>query len=197
MNIRTLEDGSAHIATGEELLHLDGPAAAVRQVLAAHFVRDCRHILEIGSHLRPVTPYLTNRPHSVLCVDPKTEPFEAEELNGSPCRVRHVNRKFQELEYTYDPRTYGLVLLGYSLKPFGRQESLNDLLFSLIDNAKTVVIEYAPELGRASSQVPHIVCRSSLSIFCSFAMELNDPAIAGSPYARRQFYVLKSAAEKT
>jgi hypothetical protein len=56
------------------------------------------------------------------------------------------------------------VLLGYSLKPFGRKDPLGDLLFSLVENAKTVVIEYAPELERAASQVPHIVSRPAVTI---------------------------------
>ena len=123
----------------------------LRQVLAAHFVRDCEHIVEIGGHIRPVTDYLTHTPKSVLSVDPKTPPYAAEVLNGRPCRVRHVARKFQEVTYDYEPLSYGLVLLGYSLKPFGSREPLGQLLFGLIDNAKTVVLEYPPALERASA----------------------------------------------
>ena len=180
-------------AAGKDLPHLAGPAAHIRQVLAAHFVRDCPHIVEIGGHIRPVTPFLTHHPESVLSVDPKTPDFSADELNGQPCRVRHVSRKFQEVDYGYAPRSYGLVLLGYSLKPFGSREPLGQLLFSLIDNAKVVVIEYPPELDRASSQVPHIISRPTLNIHCSFELVLNDAEIAGSPYANRRFYVLHPA----
>ena len=190
MKLKTVSPSSG---AGQDLPHLSGPAAAIRQVLAAHFVRDCAHVVEIGGHIRPVTPYLTHRPVSVLSVDPKTPDFEADELNGHPCRVRHISRKFQEVEYDYAPRSYGLVLLGYSLKPFGSRAPLGQLLFSLIDNAKTVVIEYPPELDRASSQVPQIVARPTLSIHCSFELVLNDEKIADSPFAKRQFYVLHPA----
>ena len=55
-------------------------------------------------------------------------------------------------------------LLGYSLKPFGAREPLGQLLFSLIDNAGVVVIEYPPQLERATSQVPSIVSRPRLSV---------------------------------
>ena len=179
--------------TSDSLPHLAGPAAEIRQVLAAHFVRDCEHVVEIGGHIRPVTGYLTHTPKSVLSVDPKTPDYEADELNGQPCRVRHIAKKFQEVEYDYSPRTYGLVLLGYSLKPFGKREPLGELLFSLIDKAKVVVIEYPPELERATSQVPEIVARPSLTQLCRFTLDLNDDAIRGSPYARRLFYVLHPA----
>ncbi len=74
----------------DSLPHLSGPAAAVRQVLAAHFVRDCEHVVEIGGHIRPVTDYLTHAPRSVLSVDPKTPAYEADHtawpaLPCAPC----------------------------------------------------------------------------------------------------------------
>ena len=174
----------------DSLPHLSGPAAAIRQVLAAHFVRECEHVVEIGGHIRPVTDYLTHAPRSVLSVDPKTPAYEADHLNGRPCQVRHIPKKFQEVAYDYAPRSYGLVLLGYSLKPFGQREPLGQLLFSLIDNARVVVIEYPPALDRATSQVPEIVSRPSLKVHCHFNLDLDDHAIAASPYARRSFTVL-------
>ena len=196
MDVNTVKFPSAPDRAESGLPHLEGPASSVRQVLAAHFLRDCPHIVEIGSHTSPITPYITHRPLSVLCVDPKTPPFESEVLHGHPCEVRHIDRKFQDVEYNYQPCTYGLVLLGYSLKPFGRKEPLGELLFSLVDNARIVVIDYAPELERASSQVSHIIARSSLSAVCCFDIKLNDQQINGSPYALRRFHVLKTADRK-
>lgn len=190
MNLSTFR--AAPVEGGvDHLPHLSGPAAEIWQVLAAHFVRDCPHVLEIGGHIRPVTPYLTHQPLSVTSVDPKTPPFEADTLNGQPCRVRHVDKKFQQVDYDYAPGSYGLVFLGYSLKGFGSHEPLGQLLFSLIDNARRVVIEYPPALDRASSQVPEIVARPSLNQVCSFEVALDDPAIAGSPFATRRFHVLE------
>jgi hypothetical protein len=193
MNSEALDAPPELPAVPDDIPHLSGPGAAIRQVLAAHFLRDCEHIVEIGGHIRPVTGYLTHAPLSVLSVDPKTPAYEAEMLNGKPCRVRHVARKFQEVEYTYARRSYGLVLLGYSLKPFGSREPLGQLLFGLIDNAKTVVLEYPPALERASSQVPEILSRPSLEQLCGFEIDIDDPEIAPTPYARRRFHVLKPA----
>lgn len=194
MHSQALDAPDQSRAVPDDIPHLSGPGAAIRQVLAAHFVRDCEHIVEIGGHIRPVTDYLTHAPKTVLSVDPKTPPLEAEQLNGRPCRVRHIAKKFQEVTYDYAPRSYGLVLLGYSLKPFGRSEPLGQLLFGLIDNARTVVLEYPPALERASSQVPEILSRPTLRQICGFEISIDDPAIAGSPYAQRRFHVLKPAA---
>jgi hypothetical protein len=190
MNLKPFEAVPPLDGAGQDLPHLSGPAAAIRQVLAAHFVRECPHVLEIGGHLRPITDYLTHAPLSVTSIDPKTAEYEAEELNGRPCRVRHIARKFQDVELDYAPRSYGLVLLGYSLKPFGRREPLGELLFSLVDNAKVVVIDYSPQVDRAVSQVPAILTRPTLSSHCSFELKLDDPEIGNTPFARRRFHVL-------
>jgi hypothetical protein len=190
MNLSTFR--AAPVEGGiDHLPHHSGPASEVRQVLAAHFVRDCPHILEIGGHIRPITNFLTHHPLSVTSVDPKTPAFEAEGLNGRPCRVRHVDKKFQQVDYGYAPKSYGLVLLGYSLKPFGQREPLGQLLFSLIDNAKRIVIEYPPALDRAMSQVPEIVTRPSLKQICQFELVLDDAAIRDTPWAARRFHVLE------
>jgi len=195
MNLSTLDAASLPREFPDTIPHLSGPGAAIRQVLAAHFVRDCPHVVEIGGHVRPVTDFLTHAPLSVLSVDPKTPPLEAEELHGRPCKVRHLSRKFQEVEYDHEPGSYGLVLLGYSLKPFGSREPLGQLLFGLIDNARTVVLEYPPALERASSQVPSILSRPSLETICGFDITIDDPQIKDTPYAHRRFHVLRPVAK--
>jgi hypothetical protein len=188
------DSGSGAMAE-RDLPHLSGVGATLRQVFAAHFLRDCEHVLEIGGHIRPVTGYLTHHPLSVTSIDPKTVAYEAETLNGRPCRVRHIPRKFQEVDYDYAPGSYGLVLLGYSLKPFGSRDPLGDLLFSLIDNAKIVVIDYAPALERGAMQVPHIVSRPTVKIRTIVDLGLHDPEIAATPYAGRRLYVIDPVAK--
>ena len=173
------------------LAHLYGPAAEVRQVLAAHFVKDCAHVIEIGSHRQPITGFLTHRPLSVLCVDPKIEPYEARELNGEPCQVRHLARKFQEIEYDFAARSYGLVMLGLSLRPFGGKDPVNRLLLSLIDNARAVVIDYPFALERSVSQIEMLLPRPGLKILCRVDLDLHDAQIDGSPYAKRRFLAMR------
>ncbi len=186
--------GAAEPPAWQGLEHLSGPAAEVRQVLAAHFLRGCPHVLEIGGHLRPVTSYLTHQPQSVLSVDPKIVPYEAEELNGFPCHVRHVGSKFQHVDYTYAPESYGLVMLGLSLKPYGSRSATGELLLSLVRNARVVILDFAVELGRAATQSAELLSQPGLSIHCSLELQLNDTMIGHSPYAARRFIVLRPAA---
>lgn len=171
--------------------HLAGPAAPVRQLLAAYFVRDCPHIVEIGGHLNPVTPFLTHHPELVLVVDPKAAPHAADRLHGQPCRVRHVARKFQELRFELAPHSYGLVMLGYSLKQAGGREALGSKLLDLVDHALKVVIEWAPRLERAALQVPHLLNRPNLRQICGIDFALEDGTIEHSPYGQRRLVVLE------
>ena len=171
--------------------HLAGPTAPVRQLLAAYFVSDCPHIVEIGGHLNPVTPFLTHHPESVLVVDPKAAPHAADRLHGQPCRVRHVARKFQELRFELAPHSYGLVMLGYSLKQAGGREALGSKLLDLVDHALKVVIEWAPRLERAALQVPHLLNRPNLRQICGIDFALEDGTIEHSPYGQRRLVVLE------
>ena len=98
MNLKTFEAVPPSDGAGRNLPHLSDPGAAIRQVLAAHFVHGCPHALEIGGHRRPITGYLTHAPLSVTSIDPKTAEYEAEELDdakiaGSP----FANRRFHVL----------------------------------------------------------------------------------------------------
>ena len=100
--------------------------------------------------------------------------------------------KFQEVDYDYAPGSYGLVLLGYSLKPFGSREPLGELLFGLIDNARS----WCSNIRRRWSAPPRR-CRDPRAarrsrMLCSFDIALNDAEIAGSPYARRRFIVFEA-----
>jgi hypothetical protein len=176
---------------GGDLAHLAGPAAALRQVLAAHFLRDCAHVLEIGGYKTPITGFLTHAPQSVTSIDPKTDPYESDSLGGRPCRVRHIARKFQEVGIDLAPGSYGLVLLGLSLKPYGRRAAVDERLLGLLDGAKVAVVDYALELDRAAGQVPALLDRPGLVRVCSLEMDLEDRFIAGSPYRRRRFVVLE------
>jgi hypothetical protein len=192
MDFEHLERSPADQAPLAGLSHLAGPAAPVRQLLAAYFVRDCPHIVEIGGHLTPVTPFLIHHPESVLVVDPKVVPREEAELRGRPCRVRHVARKFQELTFDLAPYTYGLVMLGYSLKRAGGREALGSKLIDLVDQARIVVIEWALQLERAALQVPHLLNRPGLRQLCRIDFALEDGIIEHSPYGQRRLVVLEA-----
>jgi hypothetical protein len=67
-------------------------------------------------------------------------------------------------------------------------------LFSLIDNAKAVVIEYPPAPERVGRQVPQVVSRPHSSIRTTVDLKLHDHEFAGTSYSGRRVFVLDPVA---
>lgn len=177
---------------GTLLPHLASPAAALRQVLAAHAVRSCAHIVEIGGAGLPITGFLTHRPDSVTVIDPKIPDFAAETLNGAPCRLRHRAAKLQEVEIE-PPGPYALILLGLSLKPFGRSGATPPQLLALAADAQVLVVDYALDLERAQGQIGALAATRDAAPTIDLALTINDEALRAAGFDRRRFLVFGPA----
>lgn len=100
-----------------------------RYILAAHYLRDCRHVIEIGGYKTPIDGFLTHRYESVTVIDPLVEPLERK-------RVRRVAGDYREFDFSFAPAgEYGLVMLGFDLP-------LSDQLYSLANGARTTIVEF-------------------------------------------------------
>jgi len=182
-------------SAGIRLPHLAGRGAEVRQVMAAHFLRDCSEVIEIGGAGLPITAFLTHRPRAVTVIDPKIAPFAAETLHGAPCQVHHLAAKLQAVPLTPRPGRYGLVLLGLSLKPFGAKPALDSSLLTLARGAAVIVIDYALNLERATAQVPTLLALEGFAVEVDLNLRLADAALAGTGFAERRFLVLEPVAK--
>jgi hypothetical protein len=193
--IHNLAASSSHYlrAKPDGMPHLAGPGASLRQAMAAHFVDGLDHIVEIGGHLNPVSGFLRYVPKSFMCIDPKAQALEADTLNGVPCRVRHIARKFQDVSIPVEPGSYGLVFVGYSLKPFGSQGALGAKLFELIDASAITVLEYSPNLERASGQMEQLLTRRETQRIACVDFTIEDGVFEAGGYGQRRLVVLKPA----
>lgn len=183
---------AATAPSGILLPHLSSPAAALRQVLAAHAVRACAHIVEIGGAGLPITGFLTHHPDSVTVIDPKIPDFSAAMLNDAPCRVRHLAAKLQEVEIA-PSAPYALVLLGLSLKPFGRRGATPPELLALAAGAEVLVIDYALDLERAQGQIGALTATRPAPPIIDLALTINDEVLRAAGFDRRRFLVFGSA----
>ena len=171
---------------GTLLPHLAGPASGLRQVLAAHAVRRCAHVVEIGGAGLPITGFLTHRPDSVTVIDPKIPRFEADRLNGAPCMIRHLDMKLQAVTLPEEP-DLALVLLGLSLKPFGSQDAVPAGLLALAARARVLVIDYALDLPRAQGQIGALFRSRADRPAIDLAMTIEDEALRDVGFDRRRF----------
>jgi hypothetical protein len=86
-----------------------------RYLVAANYLRNCSHILEVGGCSTPVTNYLRGEHASVTVVDPLVEPLESATLNGGPCLVRHIPVRLEDYQAT--GLENGFVALGMPFLP--------------------------------------------------------------------------------
>jgi hypothetical protein len=163
----------------------------MRQVLAARAVIACRHIVEIGGAGLPITDFLTHQPDSVTVIDPKIPAFSAQTLNGAPCRVRHLRAKLQQVALAPDS-PYALVLLGLSLRPFGKNDPISSALLALAARAHVLVIDYALDLPRASAQIHALLETRTSTPQTDLVMTLDDEAMRAAGFAQRRFIVFEA-----
>ena len=174
------------------------PAAQARYILAAHYIRNCEHIVEIGGRYTPITQYLTRTPKSVLVLDPKIPAFSADSLHGQPCEIRHVNAKFQDWEFELADKNYALVILGCSIKHFSddatERASEWRKLIHLIDSAAISVLEYATDWRRGADNFTAIRDRIKAQKVLQIDMDISSNSDMDTPYTLRRFLVCESTA---
>lgn len=176
--------------------YLDTEALQSRYVLAAHFVKDARNIVEIGGYRdNVITRFLTGTHDSVsvFSLDAEFETFEAETLNGAPCRVRHVSDYFQN--YPHPTESLAVIVLGI--------EILGDFdpLCNLLSNADIAVIEVPIDHAPSVDCLGAILQRTNLRVAVQINLDLSaNEFIIGDelaatnmnkPFWKRNVYVLR------
>jgi hypothetical protein len=79
-----------------------------RHVVARHFLRDCRTILDVGGYQTPIHLFLEGGFDKVTVIDPLIKPYEGTHSSGGA--IRHVRGLLDEHDPTDRPD--GLLFLG-------------------------------------------------------------------------------------
>ena len=122
--------------------YLDTDPLRTRYVLAAYFVRACPDVVEIGGYRgNVITAFLHGHHQSVtvFSLDEEFEPLQLAELNGAPCRVRHVRDYFQSRPDLIPASSVGLGLVILGLELHGELEPV----LQLMRRARVCVLEVA------------------------------------------------------
>jgi hypothetical protein len=176
--------------------YLDTEALQTRYVLAAHFVRHARNIVEIGGYRdNVITRFLTGTHDSVsvFSLDAEFETLETETLNGAPCRVRHVADYFQN--YTHPTESLGVIVLGIEI--LGDFDPVCDLLSHAEVAVIEVPIDHNPSVACLGSILQHTKLRVAVQINLDYSP---NEVIVGDelaktnmnvPFWKRNVYVLR------
>ena len=151
--------------------YLDSPAFATRYVLAAHFVKECRCVIEIGGTTSPIDHFLTGTHQQVLVLDPFVSESHSPTLNGKPCAVAHVRARFQDVDW-HVPRDaeYGLVMLGMDIQ--GMESHHYEQLFELVNRATVTVIEFPTSWAPSREQFNRIQAGTNTQVTFQARLDL-------------------------
>jgi hypothetical protein len=136
-------------AMNNEWPYLSTNEAKSRCVIAAHYLNECDNLVEIGGYLTPIHEFLSPAGQEIWVFDPKL-PEKDFSLGMAPAiQVRQRPLRFQAAKMPFKAGSYGLVLLGCSLKfdkkdPADKIEGLGKLR-EWAQNAKVIVLEYAKD----------------------------------------------------
>ncbi len=166
--------------------YLELPILQWRYVIAAHLVRKCKDVVEIGGAKTPITDFLTGQHASVTVCDPLIEPhlYYDHKLG----RIWHVDKNFQECDFPESD--FGLVVLGMGIK--GDIEPL----FDLVNRSEIVVIEFSTGWGPAEEHFQAVLDNTEKVITSVVCLDFNGNdlgKIEGSwpPRLKRELYTLE------
>lgn len=176
--------------------YLDTEALRTRYVLAAHFLRGVRHVVEVGGYRNNlITNFLCGHHQSVsvYSLDAEFQPIERDTLNGEICRVRHVQDHFQNHDH---PREgLGVVALGLEIHgDFGP-------FCELVRASEVAVLEVPIDHQPSVACLEELRARVPLRTRCQINLDLspNEALMADAldainmnrPFWRRWMYVLE------
>lgn len=134
--------------TTSEWPYLQTEEARARYLLAAHYLRDCPVVVEIGGYLTPIQDFLGGATREILGIDPKVAAQDRRD-GDPPRRIRTLRARFQDVDLPFAPGSYGLSLIGCSLK-FEKEDAADkrralDKLATWAAGAPVTVLEYAAD----------------------------------------------------
>lgn len=179
----------------KEWKYLESDAFSTRYVLAAHFVRHCRSVVEIGGAMTPIDHFLTGEHDAVLVIDPLIRESFERTCRGRPCLVSHVRAQFQDVVWTIPAGAdYGLVMLGLEFQGMAREHW--EELFRLINSAQVTVIEFPMSWGPSRAQFELIRSQTNTRVVFQTELDLSDNDFGNlenswPPRVDRMIYVLE------
>lgn len=194
MSEETVPWPSIDASAFQDMDYLLSEEAQARYVLAAHYVRECPCVVEIGGFKTPISGYLQRAPEAILVLDPLIPEYHAEDWFGTPCRVDHVPGNFQSFDFQLPAGDYGLVVLGCSLKHFSEDPDARAKewakLVALIDAARVTVLEFARDWTLGRDGVENLVAHSRTRLHMSLDLDIAGETALRPQHSRRRLVVL-------
>jgi hypothetical protein len=157
-----------------------------RYHIAANYLRNCNHILEVGGCSTPITNYLRGTHESVTVVDPLVEPMQAETLNDQPCAVRHIPLRLQDFVPTGNES--GFAVLGMPQLPL-------EPVLAIMRRCDVTVLEFPPAFLPSSLMFKSILDSGYFDVTARIVLDLSHNDIGNLTdlnMSVRHLFVLKN-----
>ena len=182
--------------------HTDNECARNRYVIAAHHLRECVHIIEIGGVKTTIDQFVTYSFESITVIDPFIKP-------GTPHpRVTYVDKLYQDYDYTRllsKPGKKGLMILDFMLKKNLEWEGPNDnlVVFKKLVHYMDVVIldsRKRDSAGYHNFEVAGLIAEQEMTRVFEFDFQMMydseidkhpDPGVHQRFYSGQNFKVFK------
>lgn len=166
-----------------EWKYLYSESFKVRQVIAAHYLKECTEVVEIGGYRCPVGDFLPDE-QPVIMLDPKCVPLTTEKR----C---YMNIRFQDWQWTMKDG-FGLVILGLELHLSDADQWHN--LFSLANRSKIFVLGWPSDFPTSQKQVKRILENMTKQKIFHVQLDLSlapmpDMTDSAPPYFKRELVV--------
>ena len=163
--------------------HYDAADFRARQIVAAHQLHDCEHVLEIGGHLHPLTELLQK---SVTVVDEFTVPYFQRQGNYVK---RHLKITWQEWQRSAKEGDVDCVaFLGV---PEVDADLKDFLLSPQAGGFKRVLLEYAVYNLPAANSIFELLSHNAYEQLMSLGMTMATETAHGPRGAHRHMFLLR------
>jgi len=166
-----------------EWLYLDTKPFQSRVVLAADWLKDCKHVLDVGGYRTPITYYLNPDKHRrIVVIDPRVH-------DVSLFNMESIKGRWQDHYFEPDASSQGFVCLGIELHA---PEEDWPKFIRFIDGCKRAVIGVAVDHIHSRNQFARIEAGlSRLERKFTVSMDLSDNEYSkegAPPYTNRKLY---------
>jgi len=157
-------------------------ALRARQVLAAWYIRHCRHIIEVGGWRNPISEYSVGAHETITVIDPLIDDLASSDGRAI---VRHIRGKIEDYQPSGDEDA--LVMLGF--EGWGHLD--RECILRLLRRVRVTVLEASTSHPPAQASIREIIERDDLCVRVQLFMTAGgagvDPAWR---FKARSFYVL-------
>ena len=142
--------------------YLESETYKSRYALAAHFLKKCSTIIEIGGHKSTIDKFIADKSKRIIVCDPLIKPLERNNLH-------YVKSRFQDIDFS-EYTDFGLCFMGL-------ENIYNNKMRDLVEKSNRVVIEHATNYPAGKSMATNITNNTAKKIIIDIDLDFRGSTL--------------------